>query len=67
MLDWAPTASSYCRKWITQDNLSLHLAYLAQEQQEDGGWPIRWQAISPGSEAEWRGSVTVDRLITLQG
>ena len=66
VLDFAPLSSSYCRKWISPAIVTQHVIALTNEQQEDGGWPIRWAAISPGNEAEWRGSITVDRLLTLR-
>lgn len=66
VLDFAPLTNSYCRKWISPEIVTQHLIALANEQQEDGGWPIRWPAISPGNEAEWRGLITVDRLLTLR-
>ncbi|OAB42457.1 hypothetical protein [Paenibacillus glacialis] len=66
VLDFAPSSSSYCRQWISSEIVTQHLIALANEQQEDGGWPIRWPALSPGNEAEWRGSITVDRLLTLR-
>ena len=41
-------------------------AALDDAQHEDGVWPIKWQAISPGVELEWRGRVTNDALLPLQ-
>jgi hypothetical protein len=46
--------------------LRRHLGALADAQEEDGGWPISWQAISPGVELEWRGAVTIKALRTLE-
>ncbi|WP_246168250.1 hypothetical protein [Paenibacillus antarcticus] len=66
VLDFAPRSRSYCRKWVSPEILTQHLTALVNEQREDGGWPIRWPALSPGNEAEWRGSITVDRLLTLR-
>jgi len=66
VLDFAPRSSSYCRKWISPEIVTQHLTALVNEQREDGGWPIRWPALSLGNEAEWRGSITVDRLLTLR-
>jgi hypothetical protein len=64
-LDWAPRPTSPLRRLFSAETLRQHLDALAQAQQPDGGWPIRWQPISPGVELEWRGKVTVETLATL--
>ena len=64
-LDWAPTPQSYCRRLFSDDMLQTHLAALANRQQNDGGWPISWDALSPAVEAEWRGWTTIAALRTL--
>jgi hypothetical protein len=66
ILDWAPSRDSYCSKFITEAELELHLSYLVSQQQDDGGWPISWPAVSPMGELEWRGFITVERLKTLR-
>ncbi|MCC3373084.1 hypothetical protein [Cohnella sp. REN36] len=66
VLDWAPRKDSYAAKFVTPEDIRLHLAHLLAEQQEDGGWPISWTALSPAVEMEWRGYVTVERLLTLR-
>jgi hypothetical protein len=48
------------------EELQDHLQVLIEQQQEDGGWPISWPALSAGTELEWRGWVTVERLRTLK-
>jgi hypothetical protein len=35
-------------------------------QNDDGGWPITWPAVSPLCELEYRGVVTIQALKTLQ-
>ena len=64
-LDWAPLATSPCRKLFPDDALAAHLAALAVRQQGDGSWGISWPPISVGVETEWRGSVTIGALRTL--
>ncbi|WP_127533228.1 hypothetical protein [Paenibacillus kobensis] len=66
VLDWAPAADSYARRFATDEEVARHLQALVGEQQEDGGWPISFDAISPAGLQEWRGWQTVDRLRTLR-
>ncbi|MBM7563143.1 hypothetical protein [Paenibacillus sacheonensis] len=66
VLDWCPSPASYASKFITDDERYRHLDMLALQQQTDGGWPISWEALSPGTETEWRGWITVERLRTLR-
>lgn len=66
VLDWCPLSSSYPRKFVTEEDIKTHLQALLDQQQEDGGWTISWPAVSIGTECEWRGWVTVDRLRTLK-
>ncbi|MCR8644439.1 hypothetical protein NV379_17430 [Paenibacillus sp. N1-5-1-14] len=66
VLDWSPLATSYARKFVTEEEVQKHLDYLIEQQHEDGGWPISWNAISAATEYEWRGWLTVDRLRTLK-
>jgi hypothetical protein len=65
-LDWAPTPDSFCRRMFEDTTIARHLAALAYRQEEDGGWPINWDALSPGVELEWRGWVTIEALWTLR-
>lgn len=65
-LDFAPRPDSPLRPVFTDADMALHLDHLAARQQDDGGWPITWDAISPGVELEWRGRRTLDALLTLR-
>ncbi|MCY3639586.1 MAG: hypothetical protein OXH37_01060 [Gammaproteobacteria bacterium] len=65
-LDWAPAPVGFGHGLFTRDQLIEGLAALANAQRDDGGWPIKWPAISPGVELEWRGRVTIDALLTLR-
>lgn len=65
-LDWAPTPESFGRGLFSDEVIETHLAALARRQQPDGGWPINWQALSPGCEMEWRGWMTVRAVRTLR-
>ena len=66
VLDWCPAPSSYSRKFVSDEEIRKHLQVLIEQQQEDGGWPINWPALSAGAELEWRGWITVERLRTLK-
>jgi hypothetical protein len=65
-LTWAPTPDSICRSLFEDSQIDSHLEALAAQQQEDGGWPISWPAISPACEMEYRGIVTMGALKTLK-
>jgi hypothetical protein len=64
-LTWAPSPASLCRVLFDDPLIDLHLEMLAAQQQPDGGWPISWPAISPASELEARGVVTINAIKTL--
>lgn len=63
---FAPTPHSFCRRWFDDAVIDRHLDHLAQEQQQDGGWPISWNPPGPASELEWRGIQSVKALRTLR-
>jgi hypothetical protein len=65
-LEWAPAPASFCRRLFDNAVIETHLDALAAAQQDDGGWPISWAAISPGVELEWRGVVTLQALRRLR-
>ena len=65
-LAFAPAPDSICRPLFEDAIIQTHLEALARQQQEDGGWPITWNAISPACEMENRGIVTVRTLQTLK-
>lgn len=65
-LDWAPRPDSFLRPVFSDVVIAQHLDALAARQQPDGGWPITWQALGPGAEAEWRGAGTINALVTLR-
>ena len=65
-LDYAPSPDSMCRRLFDDATIKTHLEALAHKQQEDGGWPISWPAVSPACELEYRGIVTLGALKTLK-
>lgn len=66
VLDYVPEPTAYARSFVTDAEIEAHLQALREEQREDGGWPISWEALSPAAEMEWRGYITISRLKTLR-
>ena len=64
-LHFAPRPESIFRPLFTQDQIDGHLEDLKSQQQEDGGWPITWNAPGPASVCEWRGRWTLDAICRL--
>ena len=64
-LQIAPRAGSRWRKLFPEELIQAHLDRLERDQQADGGWPITWEPPSEAALLEWRGSVTLDALLTL--
>ncbi|GAA3162845.1 hypothetical protein GCM10010451_08520 [Streptomyces virens] len=64
--DYARTPRSLARAWFTDEEMERSLDFLAAEQQEDGGWPIRWRQWAPAPAMEARPMVTIDALHTLE-
>ena len=65
-LDFAPRPSSVARSLFDDAVIAAHLDALAAGQRDDGGWTFNWPAWSPAAEADWRGALTVDALMTLR-
>jgi hypothetical protein len=64
--DFAPRPNSLARTWFTSTEMDRSLRHLADNQQEDGGWPISWAQWSPTSEMEARPAATLTALLTLR-
>jgi hypothetical protein len=64
--DFARTPRSLARAWFTDEEMSRSLDFLAAEQAEDGGWPVRWRQWAPGTSLEARPMVTIEALRTLR-
>ncbi|GAA2487281.1 hypothetical protein [Streptomyces gobitricini] len=64
--DYARVPGSLARRWFTDEEMSRSLDFLAAEQDEDGGWPVRWRQWAPGTALEWRPIVTIEALRTLR-
>ncbi|MCB5169359.1 hypothetical protein LG634_31690 [Streptomyces bambusae] len=64
--DLARRPESPARSWFTDEEMARSLDFLAAEQQEDGGWPVRRRAWAPGSSLERRPIATIEALLTLR-
>jgi hypothetical protein len=64
--DFAKGPESLARAWFTDEEMDRSLDHLAAEQQEDGGWPIRWRQWAPAPALEARPLVTIEALRTLR-
>ncbi|MFJ7207986.1 hypothetical protein ACIQWR_31180 [Streptomyces sp. NPDC098789] len=64
--DYARRPASLARGWFTDEETARSLDFLASEQQEDGGWPVRRRAWAPGSTLERRPIATLEALLTLR-
>jgi hypothetical protein len=65
-LNLCPTPDAVARAAFSDEIVNAHLDALAELQQDDGGWPITWEAPGAGAAIEWRGRFTLDALITLR-
>jgi hypothetical protein len=63
--DFARTPDSLARAWFTDEEMERALDFLAAEQREDGGWPVRWRQWAPSTALEARPMVTLEALLTL--
>jgi hypothetical protein len=64
-LHFAHSPASRWRGLFTNDQIEGHLSDLMSRQQEDGGWPIYWDAPGSASHNEWRGRWTLEALSAL--
>ncbi|WP_405934347.1 hypothetical protein OG495_10190 [Streptomyces longwoodensis] len=64
--DFARTPHSLARAWFSDGEMARSLDHLAAEQQEDGGWPIRWRTWAAAPALESRALVTIEALSTLR-
>ncbi|SBT90874.1 hypothetical protein GA0115233_102364 [Streptomyces sp. DI166] len=64
--DYARSPQSLARAWFTDDEMSRSLDFLAAQQQDDGGWPVRRRRWSPAPALEARSLVTIEALHTLR-
>lgn len=65
-LDFAPSPQSRWRELFDDDAIAAHLARLAANQHDDGGWEVTWEPPSDAARLEWRGVLTVKNLRVLR-
>ena len=65
-LDFAPTPDGFGRLLFDDDVIERHLDALVDAQGDDGSWTFNWPAWTPVVQHEWKGFVTVERLLTLR-
>jgi hypothetical protein len=65
-LDFAPTPDRPVRELFAPEAISAELERLADQQQDDGGWPVDFANYSPAAALEWRGHMTVRALSILK-
>lgn len=65
-LDVAPYPDRPARDLFGTDAISADLDRLEALQQEDGGWIVDYQRISPAGALDWRGHVTVRAIDILR-
>ncbi len=65
-LHFAPSPNSPWTALFDEATIAGHLDRLAQDQQDDGGWPITWTPPGTASVLEWRGIETLRALRTLK-
>lgn len=64
-LEFAQSPACVASSWFDDALIAAHLDELEAEQQEDGGWPIKWDPPSDATRCEWRGIRTVNALRVL--
>ncbi|MFF7752992.1 hypothetical protein ACFZCP_27955 [Streptomyces sp. NPDC007971] len=64
--DFAKNPQSLARAWFTDEEMARSLDFLAAEQQDDGGWPVRRHLWAPAPALEARPVVTIEALRTLR-
>lgn len=63
---FASHPSTLARRWFDDATIDAHLDAMIGGQDEDGGWPVKWQIWLPVVGPEWRGWQTVERLKMLR-
>ena len=65
-LDFAPAPDRPVRALFAPQTIADELQRLADQQQDDGGWPVEFTSYSPAAALDWRGHLTVHALSILK-
>jgi len=65
-LDYASEPESLGRRWFEPELIERHLDAMLEARAADGGWNVPWMIWTPLAGLEWRGALTLDRLMTLR-
>jgi hypothetical protein len=65
-IDIATTPDRLATSLFDRPTMDRQLDWLEQTQLPDGGWDIDWPAWCPAAGPEWRGNMTLGRLLTLR-
>ena len=65
-LEFAAEPTSLARRWFDDDAFARHLDAWLDAQAADGGWDVPWLIWTPITGLEWRGIMTLERLLTLR-
>ncbi|WP_018657201.1 hypothetical protein [Actinomadura flavalba] len=65
-LDLAPHPGGYGRRLFEQADIDRHLDHVLATRADDGGWDVNFPSWAPATGPEWRGVITVARLLTLR-
>ena len=65
-LEFAAEPGSLARRWFDDAAFASHLDAWVDAQAADGGWDVPWFIWTPITGLEWRGIMTLERLLTLR-
>lgn len=65
-LMFAPSPDHPCRRAFSDETIDAFLDILERRQEEDGAWPIGWDAPGQTAVLEWRAIRTIQALRTLR-
>jgi hypothetical protein len=64
--DFARRPDSLARSWFADEEMAVALDHLESQQEDDGGWAMRFPEWAPGTRLEWRPILTIEALLTLR-
>ncbi len=64
--DYARSPDSLARQWFSDREMDRALDFLETQQEDDGGWRMRFPEWAPGTRLEWRPILTIEALLTLR-